>query len=56
MIEKITIKVGMELQPTQASWKSQIYKLPHWLFRDKTPKQTLDLNVSLGTMAKLTHT
>ena len=25
MIEEITIKFGMELKPTQASWKSQLY-------------------------------
>ena len=56
MIEEITIKFGMELKPTKAGWKSQLYNLPLWLFRDKTPKQTLDLNLSLGTEAKLTHT
>ena len=48
MIEEITIKFGTELEPTQVSWKSQLYNLPFWLFHDKTPKQTLDLNVSLG--------
>ena len=37
------------------SCKLQLYNLPLWLFRDKPLKQTLDLNVSLGTMAKLTH-
>ena len=26
MIKKITIKFGMELKPTQVSWKSQLYK------------------------------
>ena len=56
MIEEITIKFGLELKPTQNSWKSQLYNLPLWLFRDKTPKQTLDLNMGLGTQAKLTHT
>ena len=56
MIEEITIKFGMELNATKASWKLQLYNLPHWLFCDKTPKQTLDLNVSLGTEVKLTHT
>ena len=56
MIEKITIKFGTELKPTKASWKSQLYNLPLWLLHDKTPKQTLDLNVSLGTEAKLTNT
>ena len=49
MIEEIIIKFGMELKPTQYIWKSQLYNLPFWLFRDKTPKQTLNLNVSLGT-------
>ena len=56
MIEEITIKFGMELNATKASWKLQLYNLPHWLFWDKTPKQTLDLNVCLGTEVKLTHT
>ena len=45
MIEEITIKFGTELKPTQNSWKSQLYNLPFWLFRDKTPKQTLDLKM-----------
>ena len=27
MIEKIKIKFGTELKPTQVSWKSQLYKL-----------------------------
>ena len=49
MIEEITIKFGMELKPTQVSWKSQLYDLPLWLFHDKTPKQALDLNMSLET-------
>ena len=49
MIEEIIIKFGIELKSTQDSWKSQLYNLPLWLFCDKTPKQTLDLNVSLGT-------
>ena len=49
MIEEIIIKFGMKLKPTQYSWKSQLYNLSLWPFRDKTPKQTLDLNVSLGT-------
>ena len=26
MIEEISIKFGTELKPTQASWKSQLYK------------------------------
>ena len=56
MIKEITIKFGTELKPTQASWKSQLYNLLLWLFHDKTPKQILDLNVGLGTKAKLTHT
>ena len=55
IIEEIIIKFGTELKPTKASWKSQLYNLPLWLFHDKTLKQTLDLNVSLGTKAKLTH-
>ena len=47
-LKKFKIKFGTELKPTQNSCKSQHYNLPFWLFRDKTPKQTLDLNVSLG--------
>ena len=43
MIEKITIKFGTELKPTKASWKSQLYNLPLWLFHDKTRKHNLDL-------------
>ena len=39
------------------SCKLQFYNLPIWLFHEKKPiKQALDLNVSLGTVAKLTHT
>ena len=49
MIEEITIKFGTELKLIEHSWKSQLYNLPFWLFRDKTLKQTLDLNVNLGT-------
>ena len=54
MIEEITIKFGTELKPTQYSWKSQLYNLPFWLFRDKTPKQTLDLKHEFGNTGK-TH-
>ena len=56
MIEEMTIKFGTELKLTKNSWKSQLYNLLLWLFHDKTPKQTLDLHMSLGTQAKLTHT
>ena len=56
MIEEMTIKFDTELKPIQNSWKSQLYNLLLWLFHDKTPKQTLDLHVSLGTQEKLTHT
>ena len=49
MIEEITIKFGIELKPTQANLKSPLYNLPLWLFHDKTPKQTLDLYMILGT-------
>ena len=35
MIEEITIKFGMELKPTKASWKSQLYKyICHWYYID----------------------
>jgi len=36
------------------SCQSQRYNLPLWLFRDKTPKQTLDLKRELGNRGK-TH-
>ena len=49
MIKEITIKFGTELKSTQNSCKLQLYNLRLWLFHDKTPKQTLNLNVSLGT-------
>ena len=49
MIEEITIKFEMELKSIQNSCKSQLYNLLLWLFRDKTLKQTLDLNMSLET-------
>ena len=42
MIEENTIKFGTELKPTKASWKSQLYNIPLWLFRDKVHKQILD--------------
>ena len=32
MIEEITIKFGMELKPTQASWKSQFYRFLLFFF------------------------
>ena len=38
------------------SCKLQLYNLPFGYSVTKPLKQTLDLNVSLGTMAKLTHT
>ena len=37
-LNRITIKFGMELKPTKHSFKSQLYNLPLWLFRDRTPK------------------
>ena len=49
MTKENTIKFDTELKPTKASWKLQLYNLPLWLFRDKAHKQTLDVNVSLGT-------
>ena len=35
MIEEITFKFGMELKPTQHSWKSQLYKAKqyNWLIQ-----------------------
>ena len=49
MTKENTIKFDTKSKPTKASWKSQLYNLPLWLFRDKAHKQTLDINVSLGT-------
>ena len=37
-LNRITIKFGTELKSTQISCKSQLYNLPLWLFREKTPK------------------
>ena len=54
-LNKITIKFGMKLKPTQNSWKSQLYS-PFGYSVTKPLKQTLDLNISLRIMAKLTYT
>ena len=32
MIEEITIKFGMELKPTQYSWKSQLYNIYIYIY------------------------
>jgi len=52
MIDWITTKFGTKLKPTKASWKSQLYNLPFWQFRDKTPKLTLDLKHEFGNKGK----
>ena len=49
MIKEITIKFGTELKSTQNSCKLQFYNLRLWLFHDKTPKHTPNLNVRLET-------
>ena len=53
-LNKITIKFGMELKPTQISCKSQLYSLPFWLFHDKTPKTNSRLKREFGNNGK-TH-
>ena len=51
MIEEITIKFGMELKPTKASWKSQLYNLPLWLFRDNLQTDS-KLKCEFGNIGK----
>ena len=43
-----TIKFDTELIPTKYNWKLQLYNPPLWLFRDRNPKQTLDLKHEFG--------
>ena len=56
-MNKITIKFDMELKPTKhivVNYNFTIYSFGY--FVTKPLKQTLDLNVSLGIVAKLTYT
>ena len=56
-MNKITIKFDTELNPTKyivVNYNFTISPLGYSV--TKPIKQTLDLNVSLGTMAKVTHT
>ena len=56
-LNKIAIKFGMELKPTKQIVANYNFTVsPFGYFVTKLLKQTLDLNVSLGTVAKLTHT
>ena len=54
---KIIIKFGMELKPTKHIVVNHNFTISPFGYSVTKPlKQTLDLNVSLGTVAKLTHT
>ena len=56
-LNKITIKLGTKLKPTKHIVVNYNFTISSFDYFVKKPlKQTLDLNVSLGTMAKLTHT
>ena len=53
-LNKITIKFGIELKPTQNSCKLQLYNLLIWLFYDKTSKTDSKLKREFGNNGK-TH-
>ena len=56
-LNKITIKFDMELKPTKHIVVNYNFSIsPVGYSMTKPLKQTLDLNVSLGAVAKLTHT
>ena len=56
-MNKITIKFGTELKPTKHIVVNNNFTISLFGYSMTKPlKQTLDLNVSLGTKAKLTHT
>ena len=56
-LNKITIKFGTELKPTKHIVINYNFTIsPFGYSMTKPLKQTLELNVSLGTMVKLTHT
>ena len=52
-LNRITIKFGTELKPKQISCKSQLYNLPLWLFRDKTPKTNSRLKREFENIGKI---
>ena len=56
-LNKITIKFGTELKPTKHTVVNYNFTIsPFGYSMTKPLKQILDLNVSLRTVAKLTHT
>ena len=56
-LNKITIKFGIELKPTKHIVVNYNFTISPFSYSVTKPlKQTLDLNVSLETVAKLTHT
>ena len=56
-LNRITIKFGTELKPTKHIVVNHNFTIsPFGYSMTKPLKQTLDLNVSIGTVAKLTHT
>ena len=56
-LNKFTIKFGMEYKPTKHIVVNNNFTISPFGYSVTKPlKQTLDLNVSLGTKAKLTHT
>ena len=56
-LNKITIKFGTELKSTKHIVVNYNFTISPFGYSVTKPlKQTLDLNVSLGTVAKLTHT
>ena len=56
-LNQITVKFGTELKPTKHIVVNYNFTIPLFGYSVTKPlKQTLDLNVSLGTMAKITHT
>ena len=56
-LNKVTIKFGTELKPTKHIVVNYNFTISPFGYSVTKPlKQTLDLNMSLGTVAKLTHT
>ena len=56
-LNRITIKFGTELKPTKQVVVNHNFIIsPFGYSMTKPLKQTLNLNMSLGTVAKLTHT
>ena len=56
-LNRITIKFGMKLKPTKHIVVNYNFTISPFGYSITKPlKQTLDLNVSLGTVAKLIHT